>query len=72
MGEDYLDVIDPEALSEGMEINQDLRLPDKTLIAPKGTVVGGHFLRIIHNYFATYDKRPFPETIQVLVRKKKV
>ena len=72
MGEDYLDVIDPEALSEGMEINQDLRLPDKTLIAPKGTVVEGHFLRIIHNYFATYDKRPFPESIQVLVRKKKV
>jgi FixJ family two-component response regulator len=68
---DYVDMVDPKLLVEGMEINQDLRLPDKTLIAPKGTLVEEHFMRILDNYFATYDENPFPDAIQVLVRKKK-
>jgi response regulator RpfG family c-di-GMP phosphodiesterase len=67
---DYVDMVDPKLLVEGMEINQDLRLPDKTLIAPKGTLVEAHFMRILDNYFATYDENPFPDAIQVLVRKK--
>jgi FixJ family two-component response regulator len=69
--EDYTDMVDPKLLVEGMEINQDLRLPDDTLIAPKGTLVEEHFMRILDNYFATYEENPFPEAIQVLVRKKK-
>ena len=68
---DYIDMIDPQLLAEGMEINQDIRLPDNTLIAPKGTVVDEHFLRIMGNYFATYDESPFPDAVQVLVRKGK-
>ena len=68
---DYVDMVDPKLLVEGMEINQDLRLPDKTLIAPKGTLVEEHFMRILDNYFATYDDNPFPDAIQVLVRKQK-
>ena len=70
--DDYIDMIDPQRLAEGMEVNQDIRLPDDTLIAPKGTVVDGHFLRIMSNYFATYDENPFPDSVQVLVRKGKV
>jgi DNA-binding response OmpR family regulator len=69
--DDYIDMIDPQLLSEGMELNQDMRLPDETLIAPKGTIVDEHFLRIMGNYYATYDERPFPEAVQVLVRKGK-
>lgn len=69
--DDYIDMIDPQLLAKGMEINQDIRLPDNTLIAPKGTVVDEHFLRITGNYFATYDESPFPDAIQVLVRKGK-
>ena len=68
---DYVDMVDPKLLVEGMEINQDLRLPDKTLIAPKGTLVEEHFMRILDNYFSTYDDNPFPDAIQVLVRKQK-
>lgn len=68
---DYIDMVDPKLLVEGMEINQDLRLPDETLIAPKGTLVEEHFMRILENYFATYDGNPFPEAVQVLVRQKK-
>ena len=68
---DYVDMVDPKLLVEGMEINQDLRLPDETLIAPKGTLVEEHFMRILDNYFATYDENPFPDAIQVLVRKQK-
>jgi hypothetical protein len=54
-----------------MELNQDMRLPDATLIAPKGTIVDDHFLRIMRNYYATYDEKPFPDAVQVLVRKGK-
>ena len=68
---DCVDMVEPKLLVEGMEINQDLRLPDKTLIAPKGTLVEEHFMRILDNYFATYDDNPFPDAIQVLVRKQK-
>ena len=41
------------------------------LIAPKGTIVDEHFLRIVRNYFATYEENPFPDSVQVLVRKGK-
>lgn len=68
---DYVDMVDPKLLIEGMEINQDLRLPDQTLIAPKGTLVEEHFMRILDNYFASFGENPFPDTIQVLVRTKK-
>ena len=69
--DDFIDMVDPKQLTKGMEINQDLRLPDETLIAPKGTIVEEHFLRILHNYYATYEDNPFPQAVQVLVRKKK-
>jgi hypothetical protein len=69
--DDYIDMVDPKLLAEGMEVNQDIRLPDDTLIAPKGTIVEEHFLRIMSNYFATYDESPFPDAVQVLVRKRK-
>ena len=69
--DDYVDMIDPRLLAEGMEVNQDVRLPDGTLIAPKGTIVDEHFLRIVRNYFATYEENPFPDAVQVLVRKGK-
>lgn len=69
--DDYIDMVDPKLLAEGMEVNQDIRLPDDTLIAPKGTIVEEHFLRIMSNYFATYDENPFPDAVQVLVRKRK-
>ena len=69
---DTIDVVHPSEFLTGMEINQDLYLPDETLIAPKGTIVEKHFMRIIENYYATYHGgNPFPEKVQVILRKKK-
>ena len=69
---DTIDVVHPSEFLPGMEINQDLYLPDETLIAPKGTIVEKHFMRIIENYYATYHGgNPFPEKVQVVLRKKK-
>ena len=69
---DTIDVVHPSEFLPGMEINQDLYLPDETLIAPKGTIVEQHFMRIIDNYYATYHGgNPFPEKVQVILRKKK-
>ena len=67
-----IDVVHPSEFVAGMEINQDLYLPDETLIAPKGTIVEEHFMRIIDNYYATYHNgNPFPQKVQVILRKKK-
>ena len=59
-------------VKKDLTINQDLYLPDETLIAPKGTIVEEHFMRIIDNYYATYHNgNPFPQKVQVILRKKK-
>ena len=38
------------------------------LVAPKGTIVDRHFMRIIQNYMSTYSRNPFPERIEALVK----
>ncbi|MFP6900457.1 MAG: response regulator [Opitutales bacterium] len=61
--------ISPDCLEPGMQVAENLRLPNGLLVAPRGTVVDRHFVRIIQNYMATYSHNPFPERIEALVRR---
>ncbi|MBO93790.1 MAG: hypothetical protein CMI32_02680 [Opitutales bacterium] len=63
-----IEEVSPECLEPGMQMAENLRLPNGLLVAPKGTIVDKHFLRIIQNYMATYSRNPFPERIDALVK----
>lgn len=63
-----IEEVSPECLEPGMQVSEDLRLPNGLLVAPKGTVVDRHFIRIIQNYMATYSRNPFPERVVALVK----
>lgn len=54
-------------LKPGMRILVDLRLPNGSLVAPKGSVVDAHFIKIIENYVISYFGNPFPERIKVIM-----
>ncbi len=63
-----IEEVSPECLEPGMQVAENLRLPNGLLVAPKGTVVDNHFIRIIQNYMATYSRNPFPERVEALVK----
>ena len=63
-----IEEISPECLEPGMQVAENLRLPNGLLVAPRGTVVDRHFVRVIQNYMATYSRNPFPERIEALVK----
>ena len=63
-----IEEISPECLEPGMQVTENIRLPNGLLVAPKGTIVDRHFVRIIQNYMATYARNPFPERIEALVK----
>ena len=63
-----IEEISPECLEPGMQVTENIRLPNGLLVAPRGTIVDRHFVRIIHNYMATYAHNPFPERIEALVK----
>ena len=52
-------------LKEGMRLQEELRLPNGTLVAPKGMEVTHHFIRMIDNYVISYFGNPFPNKIEV-------
>ena len=51
-----------------MRILEELRLPNGSLVAPKGSVVDQHFIKIVENYVLSYFGNPFPERIKVVMR----
>ena len=53
-------------LKEGMCLQEELRLPNGTLVAPKGMEVTYHFIRMIDNYVVSYFGNPFPSKIEVI------
>ena len=53
-------------LKEGMRLQEELRLPNGTLVAPKGMEVTYHFIRMIDNYVVSYFGNPFPSKIEVI------
>jgi response regulator RpfG family c-di-GMP phosphodiesterase len=63
-----IEEVSPECLEPGMQVAENLRLPNGLLVAPKGTIVDRHFMRIIQNYMSTYSRNPFPERIEALVK----
>jgi response regulator RpfG family c-di-GMP phosphodiesterase len=63
-----IEEVSPDCLEPGMQVSEDLRLPNGLLVAPRGTVVDHHFVRIIQNYMATYARNPFPERVVALVK----
>jgi response regulator RpfG family c-di-GMP phosphodiesterase len=54
-------------LKAGMRILNDLRLPNGSLVAPKGSVVDQHFIKIVENYVISYFGNPFPDRIKVIM-----
>jgi len=54
-------------LKAGMRILSDLRLPNGSLVAPKGSVVDSHFIKIVENYVISYFGNPFPDRIKVIM-----
>ena len=54
-------------LKAGMRILSDLRLPNGALVAPKGSVVDSHFIKIVENYVISYFGNPFPDRIKVIM-----
>lgn len=54
-------------LKSGMRILSDLRLPNGSLVAPKGSIVDQHFIKIVDNYVISYFGNPFPERIKVIM-----
>ena len=50
-----------------MRILSDLRLPNGALVAPKGSVVDSHFIKIVENYVISYFGNPFPDRIKVIM-----
>ena len=48
-----------------MRLQEELRLPNGTLVAPKGMEVTYHFIRMIDNYVISYFGNPFPNKIEV-------
>ncbi len=67
-GEAEIEEVSIDKLKPGMRILEELRLPNGTLVAPKGSVVDQHFIKIVENYVLSYFGNPFPERIKVVMR----
>ena len=59
--------IDLTNLKQGMRIQEDLRLHNGTLVAPKGSIVNNHFITILQNYRTSYTSDPLPPKIDVIM-----
>ena len=59
--------IDLTALKQGMRIQEDLRLNNGSLVAPKGSIVNNHFISILQNYRTSYPSDPLPPKIDVIM-----
>ena len=58
--------VSSDELKEGMVLEEDLRLSNGTLFAPKGTEVTYHLMRTIDNYVISHLGNPFPDKIDVV------
>jgi DNA-binding NarL/FixJ family response regulator len=67
-GEAEIEEVSIDKLKSGMRILEELRLPNGSLVAPKGSVVDQHFIKIVENYVLSYFGNPFPERIKVVMR----
>ncbi|MBU62304.1 MAG: hypothetical protein CMI26_07365 [Opitutae bacterium] len=54
-------------LGPGMRLAQELRHDSGFLVAPSGTDVDRHFIRVVRNHLACYEESPFPKKILVTV-----
>ena len=54
-------------LGPGMRLAQELRHDSGFLVAPSGTDVDQHFIRVVRNHLACYEESPFPKRILVSV-----
>ena len=54
-------------LRQGMRIQEDLRLNNGALVAPKGSIVNNHFISILQNYRKSYHSDPLPPKIEVIM-----
>ena len=55
-------------LAPGMRLADDLFHESGFLVAPSGTDVDSHFIRVVCNHLACYAKSPFAKTIKVTVK----
>jgi response regulator RpfG family c-di-GMP phosphodiesterase len=67
-GEAEIEEISIDKLKSGMRLLEELRLPNGTLVASKGSVVDQHFIKIVENYVLSYFGNPFPERIKAVMR----
>jgi CheY-like chemotaxis protein len=67
-GEAEVEEVSIDKLKSGMRILQELRLPNGTLVAPKGSKVDQHFIKVVENYVISYFGNPFPDRIKVVMR----
>jgi response regulator RpfG family c-di-GMP phosphodiesterase len=67
-GEAEVEEVSIDKLKSGMRILEELRLPNGTLVAPKGSKVDQHFIKVVENYVLSYFGNPFPERIKVVMR----
>ena len=59
--------IDLTALKQGMRIQEDLRLNNGSLVAPKVSIVNNHFISILQNYRTSHPSDPLPPKIDVII-----
>ena len=55
-------------LESGMRLADDLVHESGFLVAPSGTDVDRHFIRVVRNHLACYEESPFPKKILVTVK----
>ena len=67
-GEAEVEEVSVDHLKSGMRILEDLRLPNGTLVAPRGSKVDQQFIKVVENYVISYFGNPFPERIKVVMR----
>ena len=54
-------------LEPGMRLADELRHDSGFLVAPSGTDIDRHFIRVVRNHLACYEESPFPKKILVTV-----
>ncbi len=59
--------VELKSLIPGMRIQQDLRMSNGSLVAPKGSVISRQFIAILRNYQSSYASDPLPERIEVIM-----
>ena len=56
-----------QSLEPGMRLADELRHDSGFLVAPSGTDIDRHFIRVVRNHLACYEESPFPKKILVTV-----